>query len=121
MSECFVICSAEPLDELADMVSTLFSPIKNQGQDPLPVIHDHPFSQNEMGVSSCFMLGDMNADFSRLWFPFKQSRPSMLLRFHSLWHGNGRSGGTSPHTLFHISLATRVLARSFRTLKTRVG
>jgi len=51
-----VTCAVEPLDELADMVSTLFSPIKNRGQDPLPVILDHPFGQKEMGVSSHIML-----------------------------------------------------------------
>jgi hypothetical protein len=57
ISEYFVTWPAEPLDELADMVSTLFSPIKNRGQDPLPVIPDHPFGQKEMGVSPCLMLG----------------------------------------------------------------
>jgi insulysin len=56
MSDRLVTCAVEPLDELADMVSTLFSPIKNRGQDPLPVILDHPFGQKEMGVSSRIML-----------------------------------------------------------------
>lgn len=55
MSDRFMTCAVEPLDELADMVSTLFSPIKNRGQDPLPVIPDHPFGQKEMGVSPRIM------------------------------------------------------------------
>ena len=42
---------AESLDELSDLVSTLFSPILNRGQDPLPIIHDHPFGPNETSVS----------------------------------------------------------------------
>lgn len=41
----------ESLDELSDLVSNLFSPVLNRGQDPLPMIYDHPFGPNEMGVS----------------------------------------------------------------------
>jgi insulysin len=41
----------EPLDELVSMVSTLFSPILNRGREPLPMIEEHPFGQNEIGVS----------------------------------------------------------------------
>jgi insulysin len=58
-------CEKEPLDDLADLVSNLFSPILNRGQDPLPTIHDHPFGPNEMGVSVfSFLLGPI----SRLTF-----------------------------------------------------
>ena len=32
----------EPLNELADLVAELFSPIANRGRDPLPMIHDNP-------------------------------------------------------------------------------
>lgn len=39
---------------LANIVSRLFSPIPNRGQDPLPLIHEHPFGPNEMGVSHLF-------------------------------------------------------------------
>jgi hypothetical protein len=44
--------SLEPLDELAEMVVELFSPIENRGQDPLPMIHEHPYGSSEKGVSS---------------------------------------------------------------------
>ena len=43
--------SSEPLDEMSQLVSKLFSPIVNKQLDPLPMIHDHPFGPNEMGVS----------------------------------------------------------------------
>lgn len=33
------------------MTTGLFSPILNRGQDPLPMINDHPFGSNEVGVS----------------------------------------------------------------------
>lgn len=33
------------------MVAELFSPIPNRGQDPLPMINDHPFGPNERSVS----------------------------------------------------------------------
>ncbi|KAH7911404.1 Metalloenzyme, LuxS/M16 peptidase-like protein [Hygrophoropsis aurantiaca] len=48
MNVCVV--GKESLDELADLVSTLFSPIPNRGQDPVPMINDHPFGQNESGT-----------------------------------------------------------------------
>ena len=47
--------SAESLDELADMVASLFSPIPNRGREPLHMINDHPFGPNEMGVSTYFL------------------------------------------------------------------
>lgn len=41
------VIGKEPLDELADLVSILFSPIQNRGRDPLPMINDHPFGPDE--------------------------------------------------------------------------
>jgi len=46
----------EPLDELAEKVVELFSPIENRGQDPLPMIHEHPYGPSEKGVSSSNMV-----------------------------------------------------------------
>ena len=40
----------ESLDDLSVMVADLFSPIQNRSQEPLPMIPDHPFGPNEMGV-----------------------------------------------------------------------
>ncbi|KAI0372962.1 insulin-degrading enzyme [Pilatotrama ljubarskyi] len=44
------VVGKESLDELADMVASLFSPIPNRGREPLPMINDHPFGPNEMGT-----------------------------------------------------------------------
>ncbi len=42
----------EPLDELSDMVSKLFSPISKRDVEALPMINDHPFGTKEAGVRS---------------------------------------------------------------------
>lgn len=53
----------EPLDELADMVASLFSLIPNRGREPLHMIADHPFGPNEMGVSfEVHWKGDLVTD-----------------------------------------------------------
>lgn len=52
----FIKSPSESPQYLANMVSRLFSPIPNRGQDPLPVIHEHPFGPNEMGVSHIFFF-----------------------------------------------------------------
>ncbi|KAJ3551779.1 hypothetical protein NM688_g4513 [Phlebia brevispora] len=44
------VIGKEPLDELSDMVSKLFSPVVNRGVEPLPMINDHPFGSNESGT-----------------------------------------------------------------------
>jgi len=41
----------ESLDDLADLVSRLFSPVPNRGGESLPIIKDHPFGENEIGVN----------------------------------------------------------------------
>lgn len=41
---------SESLDELAELASSLFSPIQNRGRDPLPMIEDHPFGADQKGV-----------------------------------------------------------------------
>ncbi|KAH9950188.1 insulin-degrading enzyme [Amylocystis lapponica] len=44
------VIGTESLDDMADMVAKLFSPVKNRGQDPLPMINEHPFGPNEIGT-----------------------------------------------------------------------
>ncbi|KAF8623490.1 hypothetical protein AX15_006273 [Amanita polypyramis BW_CC] len=44
------IIGKEPLNELAELTSRLFSPIPNRGREPLPMIEDHPFGPNEKGT-----------------------------------------------------------------------
>jgi hypothetical protein len=41
----------ESLDDLTEIVMTLFSPIPNRGQEALPMIKEHPFGVDEKGVS----------------------------------------------------------------------
>ena len=40
----------DSLDRLSELAATLFSPIPNRGQVPLPSIPDHPFGPDEKGV-----------------------------------------------------------------------
>ncbi|KAL0571049.1 metalloprotease [Marasmius crinis-equi] len=44
------VVGKESLDDLSELVSTLFSPILNRGIEPLPTIADHPFGPNEKGT-----------------------------------------------------------------------
>ena len=41
----------ESLDDLTEIVTTLFSPILNRGKEALPMIKEHPFGVDEKGVS----------------------------------------------------------------------
>lgn len=43
------IC-VEPLEEMAELVGKLFSPIAKHDVESLPMINEHPFGPNEMGV-----------------------------------------------------------------------
>ena len=41
----------ESLEDLTEIVTTLFSSIPNRGQEALPMIKEHPFGVDEKGVS----------------------------------------------------------------------
>ena len=41
----------ESLDDLTEIVTTLFSSIPNRGREALPMIKEHPFGVDEKGVS----------------------------------------------------------------------
>ncbi|EJD02194.1 insulin-degrading enzyme [Fomitiporia mediterranea MF3/22] len=43
------VIGKESLDELAHMAAVMFAPIKNRGQDPAPLILEHPFGKDERG------------------------------------------------------------------------
>jgi hypothetical protein len=49
-SNLFHVYLADSLDCLSELAATLFSPIPNRGQVPLPSIPDHPFGPEEKGV-----------------------------------------------------------------------
>ncbi|KAJ8522379.1 hypothetical protein ONZ45_g1033 [Pleurotus djamor] len=44
------LIGSESLDDLSNLASKLFSPIPNRGRDPLPMITEHPFGENESGT-----------------------------------------------------------------------
>ncbi|KAJ8592510.1 insulin-degrading enzyme [Rhizopogon salebrosus TDB-379] len=118
------VVGKEPLDELADMVSTLFSPIKNRGQDPLPVIPDHPFGQKEMGtlvsVQTVKAFHAIEISFPLVWqWPLWRYKPG-----HFISHFTGHEG---PGSLFSylknkgwatsLSSGPQSLARGFEMFK----
>ena len=88
-----LVC-AESLDELSDLVSTLFSPILNRGQDPLPMIYDHPFGPNETSVS---LIKHKHTLLAHL------STETCICSYH---HGIPRSRDLIPTRLSTPSLAT---------------
>ena len=45
----------DSLDELTNLAVTLFSPIRNRGMDPLPMIDSHPFGEEQKGVSKPYI------------------------------------------------------------------
>ncbi|KAG1891434.1 Metalloenzyme, LuxS/M16 peptidase-like protein [Suillus subluteus] len=114
----------EPLDALADMVSTLFTPIKNREQDPLPVIPDHPFGPNEMGtlvsVQTVKAFHAIEISFPLVWqSPLWRYKPA-----HFISHFTGHEG---PGSLFSylknkgwvtsLSSGPQALARGFEMFK----
>lgn len=42
----------ESIEELTPLVVKLFSPILNRGRDPLPIIAEHPYGENEYKVGT---------------------------------------------------------------------
>ncbi|KAG1754340.1 Metalloenzyme, LuxS/M16 peptidase-like protein [Suillus lakei] len=118
------VVGKESLDELADMVSTLFTPIKNRGQDPLPVIPDHPFGPNEMGtlvsVQTVKAFHAIEISFPLVWqSPLWRYKPA-----HFISHFTGHEG---PGSLFSylknkgwatsLSSGPQSLARGFEMFK----
>ena len=55
--ECLILFS-ESLDELTQLVTTLFAPIQNRGREPWPMVTDSPFGPEQHGVSYfiCFRI-----------------------------------------------------------------
>lgn len=64
----------ESLDDLAEMVASLFSPIANRGIDPLPMISEQPVGPNESGVCLISVNVVFTADLlRRLLYQCRQS------------------------------------------------
>lgn len=67
------IIGKESLDDLSKMTTGLFSPILNRGQDPLPMINDHPFGSSEVGtlvsVQTIMNFHAVEVSFPLSWQP----------------------------------------------------
>ena len=87
----------ESLDDLTEIVTTLFSPIPNRGQEALPMIKEHPFGVEEKGVSRAPNLRILQKIMRppcsfRLLCLSRQSWPFMYWNFRSLWSTNHHFG-----------------------------
>ncbi|KAF8643775.1 hypothetical protein AX16_008794 [Volvariella volvacea WC 439] len=84
------VIGKEPLQELAEIVSVLFSPIQDRGKEPLPAIRGHPFSPDEKNT---LIAGQTVMDFRcmEMSFPLEyqaanwQYKPANLLS-HFIGH-----------------------------------
>ncbi|PCH37702.1 hypothetical protein WOLCODRAFT_135782 [Wolfiporia cocos MD-104 SS10] len=67
------VIGKESLDDLSNMVTELFSPIQNRGQDPLPMINDHPFGPDEVetlvSVQTIMSFHAIEISFPLPWQP----------------------------------------------------
>ncbi|KAL6301582.1 insulin-degrading enzyme [Sparassis latifolia] len=118
------VIGKEPLDELADMVAELFSPIPNRAQDPLPKISQHPFGPKEMGtlVSVQTVMSFHAVEIS---FPLDYQPPHWKHEpAHFLSHFLGHEGPGSLHSYLKnkgwvsaLSAGPQLLARNFAMMK----
>jgi insulysin len=118
------VIGKEPLDELADLVSNLFTPIQNRGQDPLPMINDHPFGPNETSrlVSVQTIMSFHALEIS---FPLDYQPPHWRYKpGNFLAHFVGHEGPGSLHSylkskgwITSLTAGPQSLARGFAMLK----
>ncbi|KAG6854734.1 hypothetical protein C0991_002448 [Blastosporella zonata] len=112
------VIGKESLDELSEVVSTLFSPIPNRGRDALPMIPDHPFGPNEKGTIMSFHA--LEISFPLAWQPpFWKHKPANFLS-----HFLGHEGPGSLHSYLKqkgwvttLSSGPQNLARGFAMFK----
>ncbi|KZT02312.1 insulin-degrading enzyme [Laetiporus sulphureus 93-53] len=118
------VIGKESLDELANMVSNLFTPTPNRGQNPLPMINDHPFGPNEMGtlvsVQTIMSFHAVEVSFPLPWQPRQwRYQPGSFLT-----HFLGHEGPGSLHSYLKnkgwvtaLSAGPQNLGRGFAMLK----
>ncbi|KAF7778613.1 hypothetical protein Agabi119p4_2958 [Agaricus bisporus var. burnettii] len=121
------ILGKESLDELSDMASKLFSPIIRRGDDPLPMINDHPFGSAEKGtLVSVKTIMDLHA--FEISFPLEYQPPLWRLKpANFLSHFVGHEGPGSLYSylknrgwVIALSAGNQDLARAFATFKITV-
>lgn len=119
------VIGREPLEELAAMVSKLFSPIPNRGQGPSPIIDDHPFGPNETGtlvsVQTIMSFHAVEISFPLAWQPpLWKYKPGNFLS-HFLGHeGHGSLFAylKDKGWITSLTAATQALGRGFAMFKT---
>ncbi|KAG6334740.1 hypothetical protein ID866_4358 [Astraeus odoratus] len=118
------VIGRESPEQLANMVSRLFSPIPNRGEDPLPIINEHPFGPNEMGTLVCVQT-IMSFHAVEISFPLGWQPPLWKYKpGYFLSHFLGHEG---PGSLFSylkgkgwitsLNAATQALGRGFAMFK----
>lgn len=118
------IIGKESLDELSELASSLFSPILNRGQDPLPMIEDHPFGENEKGtlvsVQTVMAFHAMEISFPLEYQPpFWRQKPIDFIS-HFVGHegpGSLHSYLKNKHWVSSLSTGQQNLARGFAMFK----
>ncbi|EMD38222.1 hypothetical protein CERSUDRAFT_82469 [Gelatoporia subvermispora B] len=118
------VIGKESLDELADMVAKMFSPIPNRGRDRLPMINDHPFGPEEKGklVSAQTVMAFHALEVS---FPLPYQPPYWKYQpGHFLAHFVGHEGPGSLHSYLKnkgwitaLSAGPQNLGRGFAMFK----
>ncbi|KAI0748561.1 Metalloenzyme, LuxS/M16 peptidase-like protein [Daedaleopsis nitida] len=118
------VIGKESLDELSEMVATLFSPIPNRGKEPLHLISQHPFGPNEMGtvvsVQTVMSFHALEISFPLPHIPpYWRYKPSGFLA-----HFLGHEGPGSLHSYLKqkgwitaLSAGPQNLARGFAMFK----
>ncbi|KAI8989729.1 insulin-degrading enzyme [Trametes punicea] len=118
------VVGKESLDELADMVASLFSPIPNRGREPLHMINDHPFGPQEMGtlvsVQTVMSFHALEVSFPLPYLPpLWRYKPASFLA-----HFLGHEGPGSLHSYLKqkgwitgLSAGPQNLARGFAMFK----
>ncbi|KAI5119937.1 hypothetical protein M0805_002126 [Coniferiporia weirii] len=114
----------ESLDELTQLASSLFSPIQNRGQDPAPIIPEHPFGKDERGtIIHVKTIMDFYA--FELSFPLPYQAPHWRVKpANFLSHYVGHEGSGSLHAylkdkgwITSLSAGPQNLARGFAMFK----
>lgn len=119
------VIGREPLEELAAMVSKLFSPIPNRSRGPSPIIDEHPFGPNEMGtlvsVQTIMSFHAVEISFPLAWQPpLWKYKPGYFLS-HFLGHeGHGSLFAylKGKGWITSLGASTQALGRGFAMFKT---
>ncbi|KAI0306722.1 Metalloenzyme, LuxS/M16 peptidase-like protein [Multifurca ochricompacta] len=118
------VIGKDPLDHLSDLVVSLFSPIPNRGQIPLPSIPDHPFGPDEKGTL-VYIQTIMDFHAMEISFPIDEQTTHWQFKPGSyLANIIGHEGAGSLHSYLKergwittLSTGVQDLARGFATFK----